>query len=161
MQRAVCECRTPSAVHTLPWWGLTGEGRNIRSTDNEDVLRAYSSDPLFLKSTRTDALYRMFELMAKGAAASSHLGALSVLLLYGGKDQIIPRGATELFAKMLGPAAMVKFYLDGYHILLRDHAGAARTADIAVWIHAVTQQNKTGGERLNKPCEVIPRIYPI
>jgi alpha-beta hydrolase superfamily lysophospholipase len=67
-----------------------------------------------------------------------------VLLLYGGQDQIIPRLATEVFAAMLGPNATVKFYPEGYHMLLRDHAGAAHAQDIAEWIDAVTQQIRFG-----------------
>ena len=130
------------AVHTLPRWGLTGEGRHLRSTDNDDVQRAYKGDPL--KATRTDALYRLVGLMGKGAAAASHLGKVPVLLLYGGRDQIIPRLATEVFAAMLGPNATVKFYPEGYHMLLRDHAGAAHAQDIAEWIDAVTQQIRFG-----------------
>ena len=128
------------AVHTLPRWGLTGDGRHLRSTDDGDVQRAYKGDPLFLKATRTDALYRLVGLMGKGAAAASHLGKVPVLLLYGRQDQIIPRLATEVFAAMLGPNATVKFYPEGYHMLLRDHAGAAHAQDIAEWIDAVTQQ---------------------
>ena len=128
------------AVYTLPWWGLTGEGRHLRSTDNDEVQRAYKSDPLFLKTTRTDALYRLVSLMGEAAKAASHLGTLPVLLLYGGNDQIIPRLATEVFAAMLGPNATVKFYPEGYHMLLRDYAGAAHAADVAEWTEAIAQQ---------------------
>jgi acylglycerol lipase len=132
------------AVHVLPRWGLTGEGHHLRSTDNDDVQRAYKSDPLFYKTARTEAIYRLVELMGKGVNAASHLGTLPVLLLYGGNDQIIPRLATEVFAAMLGPNATVKFYPDGYHMLLRDHAGAAHAEDVAEWIEAITQQIRFG-----------------
>jgi acylglycerol lipase len=124
------------AVHTLPRWRLTGDGRHIHATDNQDVLRANGRDPLYFKSTRTDAVYGLVGLMGQGADAASHLGKLPLLLLYGGNDQIIPRAVTKVFAAMLGPTATVKFYPEGYHMLLRDQAGVARAADIAQWIIA-------------------------
>jgi alpha-beta hydrolase superfamily lysophospholipase len=124
------------AVHTLPRWRLTGDGRRINATDNNDVLSAHGRDPLYFKSTRTDAVYGLVGLMGQGAASATHLGKLPLLLLYGGNDQIIPRAVTKVFAELLGPTATVKFYPEGYHMLLRDQAAAARTADIAQWIIA-------------------------
>ena len=140
-----------AAMYALPSWGLTGAGRRIRSTDNEEVARAYGSDPLFHKSARTDAIYRLVELMAKGAKAPTHLGTLPVLLLYGGNDQIIPRVATEVFSSLLGQNATVKFYPDGFHMLLRDRAGAARAGDIAEWIDAIAGNRPP--VRSNPPSE--------
>jgi len=131
-------------AHTLPRWGLTGAGRHIHATDNDVVTRAYGRDPLFLKTTRADTVYGLVSLMGEGASAGAHLGILPVLLLYGGNDQIIPRAATLVFVKLLGPSAKVKFYPEGFHMLLRDRAGAACATDVVEWIEAITRQERAG-----------------
>jgi alpha-beta hydrolase superfamily lysophospholipase len=118
---------------------LTGGGRHIHATNDNDVEQAYGRDPLFLKSTRTDAVYGLVGLMGQGANAASHLGELPVLLLYGGNDQLIPRAVTKAFALLLGPKATVKFYPEGYHMLLRDQGGATHAQDIAQWAEEIAQ----------------------
>ena len=131
---------------TSPVWGTWLAGLRFHRCggprrDNNDVEQAYGRDPLFLKSTRTDTVYGLVGLMGgEGASAASHLGALPVLLLYGGNDQVIPRVVTKAFAALLGPKATVKFYPDGYHILLHDQAGVAHAQDIAQWIDEITRQ---------------------
>jgi alpha-beta hydrolase superfamily lysophospholipase len=132
------------AAHTLPRWGLTGAGRHIRATDNDFVTRAYGRDPLFQKATRADSVYGLVTLMGEGSRAGAHLGTLPVLLLYGGNDQIIPRAATLVFAKLLGPSAKVIFYPEGFHMLLRDRAGAACAMDVVEWIESIARKERAG-----------------
>jgi hypothetical protein len=38
----------------------------------------------------------------------------------------------------------VKFYPEGYHVLLRDYAGAAHATDVAEWTEEIAQQMRFG-----------------
>ena len=41
-----------TAAHTVPWKTATGRGLGIRPSDNMEMLRAFSRDPLVIKKTR-------------------------------------------------------------------------------------------------------------
>ena len=62
-----------------------------------------------------------------------------VLLLYGGRDALVPRAATELLIRGIetsGRAELVTVrYRDGHHMLLRDRQADLVTGDI---LHRVT-----------------------
>ena len=47
----------------IPPRGLTGEGLDIRPSDNVEMLRALGRDPLVIKETRIDAIYGLTNLM--------------------------------------------------------------------------------------------------
>ncbi len=128
-----------ATAHLLPWWNLTGRGLNIMPSDNIEMLRAIARDPLFLKETRTDAIYGLVNLMDEAFNDAGRMTPVPLMLVYGGKDQIIPNASTEAMAMMLAPGATVKRYPNGYHMLLRDLDGPARWADVAAWIAAKSQ----------------------
>ena len=122
-------------AHTLRWWTVTGSGLKIRATDNDDVLREMGRDPFVIKGTRADAVYGLVGLMGEARDAAPRLGNVRVLFMYGGNDQIIPRRATEeVIAKLPRANATIKFYPDGYHMMLRDKAGPQRWPDVARWV---------------------------
>ena len=124
-------------AHTLPGWKLSGKGLKIWPSDNIEMLRKLSRDPLFQKKTRADAVWGLVNLMDAARKAPEHLGATPpILFLYGAKDQIIPRAPTEAVAKELGSRAEVREYPDGYHMLLRDLDGPSIWKDIVAWIEA-------------------------
>lgn len=123
-----------TVAHSARWLSLTGRGLNIRSTDNDDVLREMGRDPFIVKSTRADALFGLVHLMGEARDAAPRLTGVKILLLYGGNDQVIPRRATEDVIAKLGANTTVKFYPDGYHMLLRDKAAEPRWADVAGWV---------------------------
>ena len=125
-----------ASAHLLPGLMLTGQGLNIMPSDNIEMLRANFRDPLFLKSTRTDAIYGLVNLMDEAFMDAPRMAPVPLLLVYGGKDQVIPPASTEAMARTLGPNATVKRYPNGYHMLLRDLDASARWADIAAWIAA-------------------------
>ncbi len=126
-----------SLSYTMPWLTLTGEDLEITPSDNLDMLKALSRDPLVIKETRVDAVHGLVNMMD---AALDNAKALQVdtLLLYGEKDEIIPRQPTVLFLKgLLGTnpsAKTVAFYRDGYHMLLRDLQAPVLWRDILSWI---------------------------
>jgi alpha-beta hydrolase superfamily lysophospholipase len=124
------------AAHVLPGKSFTGGGLKIVPSDNIEMLRANGRDPLFIKNTRTDAIYGLVNLMGDALEASSHVERGPVLFVYGGRDQIIPKSATEAAIAGLGGRAEIKRYDEGYHMLLRDLHAEPRWADVADWIRA-------------------------
>ncbi len=117
-----------------PGWTLSPSGLDIWPSDNIEMLRAYSADPLVIKVTRTDAIAGLVELMDKALAAAPELEQ-EILLLAGDKDQIVPTGAIDDFASRLNPTTMTTIrYPDGFHMLLRDLQRENVYADIDAWI---------------------------
>ena len=125
-------------AHTVPWLELSGKGLKIWPSDNIEMLRKLSRDPLFQKKTRADAVWGLVNLMDAARKAPEHLAAPPpIFFLYGAKDQIIPHAPTEAVAKELGQRAEVHEYPDGYHMLLRDLDGPGIWKDVAEWVDAV------------------------
>ncbi len=124
-------------AHLLPWTTFSGGGLDIMPTDNIEVLRAMSRDPLLIRETRVDAIYGLVELMERAAGAADQVRG-PVLLLYGEKDEIIPRGPVEAAARRLcaGADTQVAIYADGWHMLLRDLQADTVRGDIAAWMMA-------------------------
>lgn len=127
-------------AHLAPGMTVTGKGLKIWPSDNIEMLRKFSRDPLVIKGTRSDAVWGLANLMDDARLAAGHLNnPPPILLLYGEKDQIIPRAPTEAVAKTLGTAATVHVYPKGYHMLLRDLNGPEAWNDVEAWIAAKTQ----------------------
>lgn len=124
-------------VHTIPWVTVTGRGLNIVPSDNIEMLRALGRDPLVIKETRIDAIYGLTNLMDAALESSSRFDARA-LILYGEKDEIIPKRPTYLMLTRLPPSATerrkVAIYGTGYHMLLRDLKAEIPLKDIAAWI---------------------------
>ena len=121
--------------HALPWFTVQDGGPvRVRATDNLAALRRLSHDPLTSHGSRLDALRGMVDLMDEALAAARALPA-PTLVLYGGRDEVIPPAATAAMWRTL-PASGVRraFYPDGYHLLLRDHAAPVRIGDILAWM---------------------------
>ncbi|MBT8135255.1 MAG: lysophospholipase [Gammaproteobacteria bacterium] len=124
-------------AHTLPELTVTGDGLDIRASDNDEMLRALGRDPLVIKETRIDSIYGLTDLME---AAMENSGALKMpaLILYGENDEIIPSGA---FCRMLDILPdrdtshwRLILYPDGYHMLTRDLQAEVVIQDIKTWI---------------------------
>jgi len=124
-------------AHLMPGVEITGRGLRIKPSDNIEMLYALGADPLVRKATRIDAVWGLANLMDEAAASA---GALTspALILYGEKDEIIPRAPTRAMLDRLPPAATadrrVAIYADGYHMLLRDLGSLTPWKDIAHWI---------------------------
>jgi alpha-beta hydrolase superfamily lysophospholipase len=118
-----------------PGWTLTPpRGLEIWPSDNIDMLRAFSADPLVIKATRTDAIAGLVALMDEALASAPKLDK-PILLLIGEKDEIVPPGAMDdFYGRLEGAAATAIRYPDGYHMLLRDLQRARVFADIESWI---------------------------
>lgn len=124
---------------TTPWLTISGQDVEIRLSDNRQMIQELDSDPLVLRKTRVDALYGLTNLMD---AAFENANAVNgnILLLYGDRDDIIPKEAIYAFLKRFyssgSEGKTVGFYTQGYHLLLRDLQAQIVWKDIAAWIVA-------------------------
>jgi alpha-beta hydrolase superfamily lysophospholipase len=139
------------AAHTMPWMTLTGEGLNIRPSDNDRMLRQMWHDPLVIKETRVDALWGLTNMMDLAFAAAPEIDRRA-LVLYGAREDVLPDSAVVAALRRLPPAddggPQVAVYPDGYHMLLRDLSATAVLDDIAAWIADPAAPLPSGGDRL-------------
>lgn len=125
-------------VHTVPWLTLTGKGVKVMPSDNIEMLRALGRDPLVIKATRVEAVYGLTNLMDEAFNSAGILRA-NTLMLYGEKDEIIPKKPTYSFLQQFlatnETEKTIAIYQQGYHMLLRDLEAPTAWKDIAAWIN--------------------------
>lgn len=121
------------AAHTIRAKKLTGGGLGIVASDNIEMLRALGRDPMIIQKTRIDAIYGLVEQMERGYLAANRV-RMPVLLLYGEKDQIIPRKPVEDVIAALSGRSRTIIYPNGYHMLLRDLQAENVWRDIAEFL---------------------------
>ena len=140
-----------AAVRVAPGLTLTGHGLKIKPSDNIAMLRALSRDPLVIKETRVDTIYGLVDLM-DAALDSAPLLDVPLLVMYGAKDEIVPKTPIRRFVSSLPPEcrhrATLAWYKDGYHMLLRDLEGPVVTADVANWVLAPDAPLPSGADRI-------------
>lgn len=124
-----------TAGHVTPWLRLTGRSLHIVASDNIEMLRAYSRDPLVIKETRVDSIKGLVDLMGKGMKSIDALPG-PALVLIGARDQVVPiKPQWATVEKLPDPAHQrVAYYRNGWHMLLRDLEGKAVWRDIMTWI---------------------------
>ncbi|HVI50760.1 MAG TPA: lysophospholipase [Candidatus Sulfotelmatobacter sp.] len=134
--------------HVLPWMTLTGEGLNVAPSDNIEMLRALSRDPLVIKETRVDTIHGLVDLMTNAQNCADRL-ATPALVLYGEHDEVIPAAPSyRMMSRLAGGDSQVKaVYANGYHMLLRDLQAQVVLADIAAWIDAPHAPLPSGADR--------------
>ncbi len=124
-------------VRLMPGVTVTGQSLNIKPSDNIEMLRALGRDPLVIKATRVDAIYGLTNLMDRALDRAPDF-RLPALILYGEKDEIIPKKPTRLMLERLPRTETGKrilaVYENGYHMLLRDLQAEVAWRDIAHWI---------------------------
>lgn len=139
--------------YTIPWKTFTGSGLKIQASDNIEMLRRLSRDPLFIKATRVDAIHGLVNLMDEAALARPT--GLPLLLLYGVKDEVIPKPPVEDFVEALkatpGVDMRVAVYGQGWHMLLRDLQAETVWRDVAAWIGNHRATLPSGAERGSLP----------
>jgi acylglycerol lipase len=107
--------------------------RKISASDNIPMLQSLGRDPNMLFATRLDAVYGLVNMMEQ-AFKSVHKVPPQTLVLYGSKDQIIPRPSVERTVARLPQNIQSVEYPDGYHMLTRDLQAQRVWADIAAFI---------------------------
>jgi acylglycerol lipase len=121
-------------VRVAPGLELTGRGLKVMASDNIEMLRALSADPLFIKATRVDAIAGLVELMDVAASSVDHLDG-PLLVLGGARDEIVPPGAhLAMLERLTAQQCTEIIYSDGWHMLLRDLQREVVWNDILAWI---------------------------
>jgi len=85
---------------TVPWMKVSGKSLDIVASDNTAMLRELGKDPLVIKETRIEVLYGLSNLMDHAYSLAEDLHS-KTLLLYGQKDEIIPRTPVSAFYERL------------------------------------------------------------
>jgi acylglycerol lipase len=106
---------------------------HISPSDNDEELIAMGRDPLMIWGARPDALYGLVDTMEHGWR---EIGAVKTPTLYllGAKDQIIPRKPALQAAHRLAAGDRTAFYVQGWHLLMRDKQGHNVWADVAAFV---------------------------
>lgn len=132
------------ASNLFPGLAVSGRAVGRVASDNREALVKLGRNPLTIKETRFDTISGVVDLMDAALAAAPRFQA-PALLLYGGKDEIIPARATRATWDALptdadrgGPRRA--FYTGGYHLLLRDLGRAEPIGDIIRWIRRPDQK---------------------
>ncbi|MGH6953637.1 MAG: lysophospholipase [Alphaproteobacteria bacterium] len=125
------------AAHTVPWLTVTGRGLDIRPSDNDEMLRKLSLDPQVIKETRVDAVWGVVDLMDRALESAPGLES-PTLILYGEKDDIIPKEPTRRMLELLprdpGQPRRIAIYPNGYHMLTRDLQAQVVWEDVSFWL---------------------------
>lgn len=123
------------AAVTMPEMRLTGSGLRVQASDNLEMLRGLGRDPWVIKATRVDAIKGLADLMDEAQKGVAQV-KVPVLILYGGKDEIIPSIPVERLWKQVEgkPEVRAAYYPGGYHLLLRDLEASIPLRDVVGWI---------------------------
>jgi len=130
-----------------PEMSFTGRGLSslgIRPTDDPEVSRDLSRDPLVIKATRVSSLAGLTELMGR-AQTLTNLPPQRTLLLYGLHDKIIPQQPVCDWLTNLNGAASVALksdvviYKEGWHMLTRQLSARETLEDLGQWIQNFPQ----------------------
>lgn len=121
-------------VRVVPGLELTGRGLKVMASDNIEMLRGLGADPLFIKTTRVDAIAGLVELMDIAASSVDRLNG-PLLVLGGARDEIVPPGAhLSMLERLRAQQCTEIIYPDGWHMLLRDLQREVVWNDILAWI---------------------------
>jgi acylglycerol lipase len=139
-----------AGARLMPGLTLTGRGLKIKPSDNIAMLRALADDPLMIHATRIDTIYGLVDLM-DAALASGAILDTPLFVMYGAKDEIIPKAPIRRFvdalpAEPLHPRKLA-WYENGYHMLLRDLEGPIVIADVAAWVLTPAAPLPSGADR--------------
>jgi alpha-beta hydrolase superfamily lysophospholipase len=138
------------SAHLFPWMRLTGEGLSIRPSDNIEMLRKFSADPMVIKATRIDTVHGLVDLMDAAQAAAPNFTPRS-LILYGTRDEVVPDNPTFAMIKRLPhhnpPLHTVAVYTQGYHMLLRDLQAERVIDDVLAWLRTPDRPLPSGADQ--------------
>lgn len=136
-------------AHSLPWLTLTGKGVHVVPSDNIEMLRTLGRDPWVIKATRVETVYGLADLMDAAFNSAASLRG-NTLMLYGEKDEIVPKEPTYAFLQQFLQTdtgkKTVAIYPHGYHMLLRDLQASTVWKDIVAWINACPDKLPSGAD---------------
>ncbi|MCW5750909.1 MAG: lysophospholipase [Alphaproteobacteria bacterium] len=144
------------AAHTFPGQTLTGRGLGIRPSDNIEMLRAFSRDPLVIKETRIDAIWGLVNMMDLGLERAAALHGVPTLILYGDRDELIPKTPIERMLARMPNAPRVGRYPSGFHMLTRDLQAPLVWQDALDWMLNPDRPLPSGFETWRRPLYQMP-----
>lgn len=122
-----------TAATLFPALAVSGSPVHVTASDNRDAIIRLSRDPLTIHGTRIGTLRGLVDLMDAAYDAAPSFTA-DGLFLYGGKDELVPKGAmAAMWRRLPRGGARLAYYPGGYHLMLRDHGRAVPLADIVAW----------------------------
>jgi acylglycerol lipase len=114
------------------------------------MLIEFSKDPLVIKETRIETVYGLTNLMDLALARAAQLST-PALILYGSRDEVIPKAPTALMLSRLPNVdkgtRRIGLYEKGYHMLLRDLQRKTVWNDIGAWITDGTSPLPSGADQ--------------
>ena len=139
------------AVHVIPWMTVVPTGLHLQASSNRRALIALGRDDLVIHETRVDTAYGLVDLMTRAYDAMAKLKSPRYLLLYGGQEAILNKGAVALsqeqLPKLPPDIQRVARYARGYHLILRDLDAPMVFDDIAAWIRDPKAPLPSGADR--------------
>lgn len=122
------------AARTVPWAWLSGSGLGRRPTDNFRAWYAAGRDPRVIKGARVDTLWGVVQLFDRAWMVAPRVKG-RLLLLYGARDEIVPKRAlVRLIGRLPKQPRTIAYYRDGWHWLLRDLQRWDVHDDISSWM---------------------------
>jgi acylglycerol lipase len=106
---------------------------HISPSDNTEELIAMGRDPLMSWGARSDALYGLVTTMEHAWREIGEVRAPTLYLL-GAKDEIIPRTPALQAAHRLPAGDRTAYYVQGWHLLLRDKQAHNVWDDVAAFV---------------------------
>lgn len=136
--------------HLAPGWRLDTGWVDVDPSDDPAVLRYWREHPLVIREPRADTVAGLTDLMSHALEAADDFDA-PALILYGGRDEVIPPPPVCALLRRLPPAGKAPwrfaFYPDGYHFLSRDTRSWETLADITAWLAFRDTDLPSGRER--------------
>lgn len=122
-------------AHTIPWMPAGPTSIDYQPTDNPRTIDKLRNDPMMLRQPRLDMAYGLVDLMDDARASAARVQE-PYLMMYGLGDRIVPQEPVRAAIEIMPPRpdSKLAFYKNGYHLLMRDKAGPAVTADVVAWI---------------------------
>lgn len=129
---------------------FTFSGRGLKTlgispTDDPEVSKRLSQDPLVIKATRVSSLYGVTALMGKALHHPPRFG-MPTLVVYGLNDKIIPPAPTcHWLSRLEGDGGKLDqrlqfiIYPQGWHMLTRQLEAKRVIEDITQWVGASDQ----------------------
>ena len=123
-------------VRIAPGWKPESKRFSVTVSDNNEMLKALSTDPLTIKETRVDTVSGLIHLMDQAFTSAKDISTKGIIF-YGDKDELITKLAT---CGMLKNIARNKHdwhfvvYENGYHMLSRDLQAENVYQDLIAWI---------------------------
>ena len=119
----------------------------VTASDNHEALVRLSNDPLTIHGTRVDSTQGLVDLMDTALAAAPRFHARA-LFVYGGKDDLIPKQATEAtWVALPKDGATLAYYPNHYHLAMRDLGRDTVINDTVAWMKDPAAPLPSGADR--------------